>query len=215
MLLRQLIEGGEANCVRKLPVDAALIEQNNIAQPAQQKLEHLRRKAKISHFRRSARETMNVTLDAFDRKLLMEVQHDAQIPQNELGARVNLSTAAVNRRLRRLAEDGVIDRYAAIVSPEKVGYALTIITMVEVQSEQIDLLDAMKRTFSQCPHIQQCYYVTGEWDFVLVLTVRNMDEYTALTRQLFFSNNNVKRFNTFVSMSRVKVGLDVPVNLVE
>jgi Lrp/AsnC family leucine-responsive transcriptional regulator len=158
---------------------------------------------------------MAVALDAFDRKLLMEVQRDAQIPQIELGARVNLSTAAVNRRLRRLADDGVIDHYAAIVSPEKVGCALTIITMVEVQSEQIDLLDAMKLTFSKCPHVQQCYYVTGEWDFVLVITVPNMDEYTALTRQLFFSNNNVKRFNTFVSMSRVKVGLSVPLNLVE
>jgi Lrp/AsnC family transcriptional regulator, leucine-responsive regulatory protein len=154
---------------------------------------------------------MSVSLDVFDRKLLMEVQQDAQIPQNELGARVNLSTAAVNRRLRRLADEGVIDHYAAIVTPEKVGCALTIVTMVEVESEQIDLLDAMKRSFAKCPYIQQCYYVAGEWDFVLVLTMQNMDQYTELTRQLFFSNNNVKRFKTLVSMSRVKVGLGVPV----
>jgi Lrp/AsnC family leucine-responsive transcriptional regulator len=156
---------------------------------------------------------MTSTLDSFDRKLLMEIQRDAQLPQNELGARVNLSTAAVNRRLRRLAEDGVIDHYAAIVAPEKVDYALTIVVTVEVESEQVDLLDAMKRTFAQCPLIQQCYYVAGEWDFVLVLTVRNMDQYTELTRQLFFANNNVKRFKTLVSMSRVKVGLSVPVDL--
>ncbi|ALL71414.1 Leucine-responsive regulatory protein (plasmid) [Paraburkholderia caribensis MBA4] len=77
------------------------------------------------------------------------------------------------------------------------------------------LLDAMKRTFAQCPQIQQCYYVAGEWDFVLVMTVRNMDQYTELTRQLFFSNNNVKRFKTLVSMSRVKVGLGVPVDIVD
>lgn len=91
------------------------------------------------------------------------------------------------------------------------GYPLTIIATVEVESEQIDLLDAMKRSFAQCPEIQQCYYVAGEWDFVLILTVRNMEAYTALTRQLFFSNNNVKRFKTLVSMSSVKVGLGVPV----
>jgi Lrp/AsnC family transcriptional regulator, leucine-responsive regulatory protein len=155
---------------------------------------------------------MAATLDAFDRKLLAEVQQDAQLPQNELGARVNLSTAAVNRRLRRLTEEGVIDRYTAIVSPEKVGCPLTIVTMVEVESEQIDLLDVMKRTFAQCPQIQQCYYVAGEWDFVLILTVRDMEQYTDLTRRLFFSNNNVKRFKTLVSMSRVKVGLGVPVD---
>ncbi|EUC20539.1 UNVERIFIED_ORG: AsnC family transcriptional regulator [Burkholderia sp. CF145] len=161
------------------------------------------------------REIMATQLDNFDRKLLMEVQRDAQIPQTELGVRVNLSTAAVNRRLRRLADEGVIDRYSAIVAPEKVDYPLTIVANVEVESEQIDLLDAMKRTFAQCPQIQQCYYVAGEWDFVLVMTVRNMDQYTELTRQLFFSNNNVKRFKTLVSMSRVKVGLGVPVDIVD
>ncbi|OJB37014.1 AsnC family transcriptional regulator [Burkholderia ubonensis] len=154
---------------------------------------------------------MTTPLDAFDRKLLMEVQRDAQTPQNELGARVNLSTAAVSRRLRRLAEDGVIERYTAVVAPEKVGYALTIVVNVEMEREQIDQIDAMKRTFERCPQVQQCYYVTGEWDFVLILTVRDMDQYNALTRQLFFSNNNVKRFKTLVSMGRVKVGLDVPV----
>ncbi|KVU62899.1 Lrp/AsnC family transcriptional regulator [Burkholderia ubonensis] len=154
---------------------------------------------------------MTPPLDAFDRKLLMEVQRDAQTPQNELGARVNLSTAAVNRRLRRLAEAGVIERYTAVVAPEKVGYALTIVVNVEMESEQIDQIGAMKRTFERCPQVQQCYYVTGEWDFVLILTVRDMDQYNALTRQLFFSNNNVKRFKTLVSMGRVKVGLDVPV----
>ncbi|RQR60996.1 Lrp/AsnC family transcriptional regulator [Burkholderia sp. Bp9126] len=155
---------------------------------------------------------MPTPLDAFDRKLLMEVQRDAQTPQNELGARVNLSTAAVNRRLRRLADDGVIERYTAVVAPEKAGYALTIVVNVEVESEQIDQLDAMKRTFEQCPQVQQCYYVTGEWDFVLILVVRDMDQYNALTRQLFFANNNVKRFKTLVSMGRVKVGLGVPVD---
>jgi Lrp/AsnC family transcriptional regulator, leucine-responsive regulatory protein len=154
---------------------------------------------------------MTISLDDFDLNLLMEVQRDAQTPQNELGARVNLSTAAVNRRLRRMSHDGVIRNYVAVVAPEKVGYPLTIIATVEVESEQIDLLDSMKRSFAQCPQIQQCYYVAGEWDFVLILTVRNMEEYTALTRELFFSNNNVKRFKTLVNMSAVKVGLGVPV----
>ncbi|ALX14708.1 AsnC family transcriptional regulator [Burkholderia cepacia JBK9] len=158
---------------------------------------------------------MTTPLDAFDRKLLMELQRDAQTPQAELGARVNLSTAAVNRRLKRLAEDGVIERYTAVIAPDKVDHPLTIIVNVEVESEQIGQLDAMKRAFERCPQIQQCYYVTGEWDFVLILAVRNMDQYNALTRELFFANNNVKRFKTLVSMSRVKVGLDVPVDLGE
>ncbi|MGN4155365.1 Lrp/AsnC family transcriptional regulator [Burkholderia gladioli] len=156
---------------------------------------------------------MTTPLDTYDRKLLAEIQRDAQTPQNELGARVNLSTAAVNRRLRRLAEEGVIERYTAVVAPEKAEHPLTIVVNVEVESEQIDLLDAMKRSFAQCRQIQQCYYVAGEWDFVLIIAVKHMEQYNELTRRLFFSNNNVRRFKTLVSMGRVKVGLEVPMEL--
>lgn len=64
--------------------------------------------------------------------------------------------------------------------------------------------------FTKETEVQQCYYVTGEADFILVVSVRAMGDYEALTRRLFFQNNNVKRFRTFVSMDRVKVGLSIP-----
>jgi DNA-binding Lrp family transcriptional regulator len=153
---------------------------------------------------------MNPTLDAFDLQLLALLQQDARLPQAELGARVNLSTAAVNRRLKQMNQSGVITQVTAVVDPASVGYPLTIVAGVEAESERVDLLDDMKRAFAACPEVQQCYYVTGDWDFILIFTVTDMEHYNALTRQLFFQNNNVKRFKTFVSMSRVKVGLTVP-----
>ncbi|WP_162095721.1 Lrp/AsnC family transcriptional regulator [Pseudomonas chlororaphis] len=153
---------------------------------------------------------MTISLDAYDLKLLAELQRDARTPQSELGLRVNLSTAAVNRRLKRLSDEGVIERYSAVIAPEALGYELSIIVEVEVESERIDQLDTLKRSFQACPQVQQCYYVAGECDFVLIFVVRNMAQYNELTRELFFENNNVKRFKTLVAMSRVKVGLDVP-----
>lgn len=150
-------------------------------------------------------------LDAFDLELLALVQRDARTPQAALGSQVNLSTAAVNRRLKQLSEGGVIRQYTAVVDPTAVGYPLTVIVGVEAESERMDLLDDTKRTFAACPEVQQCYYVTGDWDFILIMAVTDMEHYNALTRQLFFASNNVKRFKTFVAMSRVKVGLTVPV----
>jgi DNA-binding Lrp family transcriptional regulator len=149
-------------------------------------------------------------LDQFDLALLEAVQQDATTSQQDLGARISLSPAAVNRRLKKLAADEVIRKTVALVDPAQLGYSLTIITEVEVESERLDLLDAMKRSFLACPQVQQCYYVAGECDFVLIMLVRNMEQYTELTRTLFFENNNVKRFKTLVSMSNVKVGLQVP-----
>lgn len=156
---------------------------------------------------------MPTDLDAYDRKLLAELQQDARLPQGELGERVNLSAAAVNRRLKRLRDEGAIEKYTAVIAPDALGYPLTVIVEVEVENERIDLLDTMKQTFSACPQVQQCYYVAGEWDFVLVLAVRSMEQYTELTRALFFGSNNVKRFKTLVAMSRVKTGYGVPIDI--
>lgn len=149
-------------------------------------------------------------LDEFDRVLLAAVQDDARTPQNELGQLANLSTAAVNRRLQLLRTAGVIEGYSARLNPKAMGYDLTVIVEVKAESERSDLLDDMQRRFSACPQVQQCYYVAGEWDFVLVLLVRSMDQYVALTRELFFESGNVKSFNTLVAMNRVKTGSAVP-----
>lgn len=154
---------------------------------------------------------MTTSLDPYDLKLLAEVQKDGTA-QSELGARVNLSAAAVNRRLKRLGEEQAITQYTAVVAPEALGYHLTVVGQVEAENERIDLLDAMRCSFEACPQVQQCYYVTGEWDFVLIIAARHMAQYTELTRQLFFKSNNVKRFKTLVVMDRVKASLAVPVD---
>ena len=156
---------------------------------------------------------MTLKLDDYDRVLLAAIQENARIPQSELGVRANLSTAAVNRRLKLLAGAGVIEGYTALINPKTLGYDLTIIVEVHMESERADLLDEMRRSFEACPQIQQCYYVAGECDFVLVFVVRDMEQYVALTRRLFLGNNNVKSFKTLVAMDRVKAGMTVPIDL--
>lgn len=151
-------------------------------------------------------------LDGFDVAILSILERDNTTPQRTIGEAVNLSAAAVQRRIRRMEEDGVIQANVAIVDPACVGRPLTVLVAVDVESERVDLLDAAKASFVAAPEVQQCYYVAGDTDFLLVLTVGSMGEYEAVTRRLFFGNPNVKRFRTFVAMDRVKVGLSVLVS---
>lgn len=150
-------------------------------------------------------------LDLFDLAILDILQRDNSTPQRTIGEVVNLSAPAVQRRIRKMEEAGVIAANVAVIEPTLVGQHITVFVEVEVISETTELIDAAKREFAAVPEVQQCYYVTGEADFVLVILVPSMAAYEALTRQLFFGNNNVKRFRTFVAMDRVKVGLTVPV----
>ncbi len=155
-------------------------------------------------------EGVDTPLDEIDLKLLEALQVDARLPQSALGARVGLSTAAVNRRLKRLTEGGIILGSTLTLAPELLGRPVRVIAQLAVESEQMDKLDEVRASLVERPEIQQCYYVAGEWDFVLILLVKDMAEYTELTRQLFFGNDNIRRFSTQVVMDAAKVGLTVP-----
>ena len=100
---------------------------------------------------------------------------------------------------------------AAILSPAKVGRPISVIVELEVESERPEELEQVKRSLSEAPEIQQCYYVTGDVDFILIASVTDMSEYEQLTKRLFFSNPNIKKFRTYVAMDRVKATFEMPI----
>ncbi len=150
---------------------------------------------------------MNVSLDSFDMAILRILQTDNAMAHRLIGEQVNLSAPSVQRRIRRMEQSGVIAANVAQVDPEKVGLPLTIIVNLELVSETTDEIDAIKQRLSATPEVQQCYYVTGEVDIVLVMVVESMTEYERLSRALFIENEAVRKFRTFVSMDRVKSGV--------
>ncbi len=156
---------------------------------------------------------MLLQLDAYDRKLLHLLQGNNKLSQRELADAVNLSPSAVNRRIAALEADGVITENTSVVDPAKVGKPITVLVEVTLENERLDLLDEVKKRFVDCPQVQQVYYVTGDYDFLLVLTVSDMTEYERLTRELFFVSGNVKNFKTHVAMQRSKVSLGVSIDL--
>ncbi|WP_298853178.1 Lrp/AsnC family transcriptional regulator [uncultured Ruegeria sp.] len=145
-------------------------------------------------------------LDDFDRAILRILQTDNRTTQHKIGEAVNLSAPSVQRRIRRMEAEGVISANVAIVDPATVGLQLTIFVELELVSETPDEIDAVKKTLLNAPEVQQCYYVTGEVDFMVVVVVENMAIYEDFTRRIFFENGNIRKFKTFVSMDTIKSG---------
>lgn len=152
-----------------------------------------------------------MNLDSYDRKILNVLQVNNRISQRELAEEVNLSPSAVNRRISALEAAGVIQFNVSIVDPALVGRPITIIVEVKLENERLDLLDEIKKRFVGCPQVQQVYYVTGDFDFLLVMNVRDMGEYEQLTRELFFFGN-IKQFKTFVAMQNNKRTFAIPID---
>ena len=153
---------------------------------------------------------MNSQIDTADRIILSHMQEDATISLEQLSLACNLSVASVQRRLKRLRDNKIIERECAIVNPEALGFNMMFVITVELERERLDQLDEFRRVTRSESQVQQCYYVTGEADFVLICVAKNMADFEALTHRLFFENSNVRRFRTSVVMDQSKSGALVP-----
>ncbi len=147
---------------------------------------------------------MNITLDRIDRRILNRLQRNNRISNQQLAEEVGLSPPACLRRVKRLREAGVIMAEVALVNPEVVGQALNIIVEVEMARDQLDVYDAFNRKMQAAPEVTQCYQVTGEVDFLLVLLVPDMQTYEAFTRRALSSDPNLRKFRTLISLRREK-----------
>jgi DNA-binding Lrp family transcriptional regulator len=158
------------------------------------------------------RAQMPLELDKLDRKILALLQKDARLSAESIGAEVGLSASAVQRRTARLREDAVIMAEVAIVDPRSVGLALTVIVDLEVEREHPEQLTGLKRWIAGEAAIQQAWYVTGDDDYVLIVSARDVDTYEALMQKLLADNTNVRRYRTRVALGTLKRGLAVPVD---
>jgi Lrp/AsnC family transcriptional regulator, leucine-responsive regulatory protein len=150
-------------------------------------------------------------LDRFDRQLLNLVQDDSAQTAERLAEQVGLSASAIQRRLKRLREEGVIARDVAIVDPRMVGRPTHFVVSVQVEGERPELLAQLREWLTARDQIQQVFYVTGETDFVLIVTAPDTESYDALMSRMIAENPNVRRFTTSVTLSVVKQGLKIPI----
>jgi len=152
------------------------------------------------------------SLDSFDRKILKIMQTSNRTTSEQVAEQVGLSPAAVQRRAKRMREQQIISADVSVVNAKALGRNMTLIVQVSLERERADLIDLFKKEMKKREEVQQCYYVTGSADFMLVVTAHDMEEYELFTREAFFDNTNVRSFQTHVVMDPVKVGLTIPVD---
>lgn len=151
-------------------------------------------------------------LDWMDARLLVEVQRNNRASSDALGEVVGLSATAVQRRLKRLREDGVIESDVAVVNPKAVGQNVSMVVFIGLERDRSDIIDNFKQTIRATPQVMSGYYVTGDADFVLIVTTEDMEQYESFTRQIFIGNQDIKWFKTMVVMDRVKASFALPID---
>lgn len=147
------------------------------------------------------------SLDALDRRILARYQRDTRVPAQSIGDEIGLSPAAVQRRIKRLREIGVITAEIAQLDPAAVGLPVTVIVHIDIERETSRHIDEFKAAMRARMEVQQCWYTTGATDFVVVVRLASMHAYEQFTRDALMAHENVAKFTSFVVLDEVKSGL--------
>ncbi len=154
----------------------------------------------------------NESPDGMDRRILQALQANGRATYDELAAGVGLSASATLRRVKRLEEAGVIAGYVALVTPEKVGLALTAYINVRLakHSPQRSPVDAFAAAVQAWPEVVECAALTGDMDYLLRVLVRDMAHCSSFIMDSLLKHPSVQDCKTSFMMRRLKGTTAVP-----
>ncbi|MCL6415286.1 Lrp/AsnC family transcriptional regulator [Aestuariirhabdus sp. Z084] len=147
---------------------------------------------------------MSASIDRLDTAILKQLQQDCSVTNQQLAERVGLSPPACLKRVRKLKQSGLIKQQVALLDQEQLGACLHMVVEVEMERDRYDLYQQFAKRVNAAEEVKQCYQVTGEVDFVLIVVVADMVAYEAFCRQVLYAEANMKNFRTLISMKRVK-----------
>ena len=153
-----------------------------------------------------------MTLDELDRRLLGELQTDARIANAELARRLHLSPPAVHARIKRLEEQGFIHGYVALLDRERLGFDMLCFIQISLQLHQIEQVNHFRTTIQQIPEVLECHHVTGEYDYLLKIAVRNRQELERLVMEKLTPIPGVARIHTSLVFSEIKTTTALPLH---
>ena len=150
-------------------------------------------------------------LDRIDRNIVRILQRDARIPHTELARKVGLSTTPCKERVRRLERDGVIQHYQAVLDPDALDRGLVVFVQIRLNRTSQDIFEEFTARALDLLEVQECYLVSGHFDYLLEARVAGMNAYRILLGETLLTLPGVLESTSYVVMEQVKDSLMLPV----
>ncbi len=149
--------------------------------------------------------------DAIDRKLLIELQRDGSLSQAELAERVGASSASCWRRIRALEARGILGANVRLVDPGKVGCGVHVLCHLRMKSHAAEDVAAFERFVEERDEIAECYSMSGDWDYLLIVLVADVDDYNHFLMRTVLRHPSVATGSSHFALAQVKYTTAVPV----
>jgi DNA-binding Lrp family transcriptional regulator len=143
-------------------------------------------------------------MDAFDLKLLDALQEDGRLTNFELADKVGLSPSQCSRRRAQLEQNGVIAGYHAHLAAEAVGLDVTVFVQVTLATHSPANAQRFRRLIASLPEVQEAYALTGEADYLVKLTVRDLKALARILNEVFLPHESVAHVRSSIVLERLK-----------
>lgn len=148
-------------------------------------------------------------LDDLDLQILDILQNGAQVSNSEIAKRINLSPPATHARIKRLENEGYINRHVVILNQEKLGFDLLSFIFMSTNIHQTEKLEVLEKELESMPEVLECHCITGEYDYLLKVANKDRRELEIFIRKL--NRLGVTRIQTSLALREIKYSTVLPI----
>ena len=149
-------------------------------------------------------------LDAIDIKLLRLLQENSRLTTKELSQEVGLSISPVYERVKRLENEGYIERYVAILNPEKLNLGFMVFVAVKLSKQSNEGADEFVKVVKEIAEVTECYSVAGTFDFLLKVYAPDMQYYRTFVLDVLGTIESIGNVMSTFVMSEIKQTTALP-----
>lgn len=139
-----------------------------------------------------------------DKSILETLQRRADISNKELANMNDLAESSMLNRVNKLKEKGIITSYRAVINPKAIGYTVQALVMINLSQHQIQSIDSFEQRVAQIPEVKVAYHITGRYDYVLHVVLRDIDHLADLIKNTLSRLPGLDRQETFLIFSSLK-----------
>jgi Lrp/AsnC family leucine-responsive transcriptional regulator len=147
---------------------------------------------------------MKIKLDELDKKILALLQENARWTYKEIAQKINLSLTPVHDRIKRLENEGVIEKYVGILNKNKLGLGLTVYSQVTIIRQTKEVSEIFDEAIKKLPEVVECNFVSGSFDYLLKIVVPDMESYHNFHQMKLSLIPGVSLINSYFVMLEVK-----------
>lgn len=145
-----------------------------------------------------------MNLDEIDKKILHKLQNNSKITNKKLSLELNLSVTAIFERIKRLERNKVISSYVALVTPTEVDKSFMVFCQIKLVQHTKDYVIKFEEEVAQLQEVLECYHVSGEYDYILKVLVKDMEAYREFMLNKLTSLNHIGSTQSTFIISPVK-----------